>query len=263
MSVDKILRYAQDDRKDNIMNDYYHKEYSEILGRDMEHAVFGDAGGLLVAFGPQNGHTYDFRNFGMIDSIAPWIEAGKLRVLCVDSIDEETWSNEGGDPRWRLEQQERWFHYVTDELMPKYLHEGERAITTGCSMGATHAANFFFRRPDIFCGMIALSGLYDTSYFFHDYHDDLTYANSPIEFLKGMPEDHPWMDWYEKSAIIFCSGQGAWEDEMREDLNELHVVLEEKGITHWADYWGYDVNHDWPWWQKQLPYFISHILGDA
>ncbi|MBP3895160.1 MAG: esterase family protein [Mogibacterium sp.] len=245
------------------MNDYYHKEYSEILGRDMEHAVFGDAGGLLVAFGPQNGHTYDFRNFGMIDSIAPWIEAGKLRVLCVDSIDEETWSNEGGDPRWRLEQQERWFHYVTDELMPKYLREGERAITTGCSMGATHAANFFFRRPDIFCGMIALSGLYDTSYFFHDYHDDLTYANSPIEFLKGMPEDHPWMGWYEKSAIIFCSGQGAWEDEMREDLNELHVVLEEKGITHWADYWGYDVNHDWPWWQKQLPYFISHILGEA
>ena len=263
MSVDKILRYAQDDRKDIAMNDYYHKEYSEILGRDMEHAVFGDAGGLLVAFGPQNGHTYDFRNFGMIDSIAPWIEAGKLRVLCVDSIDEETWSNEGGDPRWRLEQQERWFHYVTDELMPKYLRDGERAITTGCSMGATHAANFFFRRPDIFCGMIALSGLYDTSYFFHDYHDDLTYANSPIEFLKGMPEDHPWMDWYEKSAIIFCSGQGAWEDEMREDLNELHVVLEEKGITHWADYWGYDVNHDWPWWQKQLPYFISHILGDA
>ena len=176
------------------MNDYYHKEYSEILGREMEHAVFGDGGGLLVAFGPQNGHTYDFRNFGMIDSIAPWIEAGKLRVLCVDSIDEETWSNEGGDPRWRLEQQERWFHYVTDELMPKYLGDGERAITTGCSMGATHAANFFFRRPDIFCGMIALSGLFDTDYFFHDYHDDLTYANSPIEFLKAcLRTIHGWI----------------------------------------------------------------------
>ena len=244
------------------MNDYYNKEYSWILDRDMEYAVFGDSGRLVVAFGPQNGHTYDFRNFGMIDSIAPWIESGKIRVLCVDSIDEETWSAEGQDERYRLEQQERWFHYITDELMPKFLGEGERALTTGCSMGATHACNFFFRRPDLFCGMRALSGLYDTNYFFHEYRDDLTYANSPIEFLRGMPEDHPWMDLYRNSAIIFCSGQGAWEDEMRVDLNELDVVLNEKGIEHWADYWGYDVNHDWPWWRKQLPYFMGHVVGE-
>ena len=244
------------------MNDYYYKEYSHILDRDMEHAVFGDSGRLVVAFAPQSGHTYDFRNFGMIESIAPWIESGKIRVLCVDSIDEETWSAEGQDERYRLEQQERWVPYVTDELMPKYLGDGERALTTGCSMGATHACNFFFRRPDLFCGMIALSGLYDTNYFFHEYKDDLTYANSPIEFLKGMPEDHPWMELYKRSAIIFCSGQGAWEDEMREDLNELHVVLGEKGIEHWADYWGYDVNHDWPWWRKQLPYFMGHVIGE-
>ena len=39
-------------------------------------------------------------------------------------------------------------------------------------------------------------------------------------------------------------------------------VLTRKGVSHWADYWGYDVNHDWPWWQKQLPYFISNILGN-
>ena len=245
------------------MNDYYSKEYSWILDREMEHAMFGDSGVLCVAFGPQNGHTYDFRNFGMIDCIAPWIESGKLRVLCVDSIDEETWSAEGVDERYRLELQERWFRYVTDELLPKYLGEGERALTTGCSMGATHAANFFFRRPDLFGGMIALSGLYDTDYFFHGYKDDLTYANSPIEFLRGMSFDHPWIDLYNRSAIVFCSGQGAWEDEMREDLNELDVILNEKNVPHWADYWGYDVDHDWPWWRKQLPYFMSHVLGEA
>ena len=243
------------------MNDWYKSEWSNALGREMGHAMFGDSGHLMVAFGPQNGHTYDFRNFGMVDSVQPWIESGKLRVLCVDSIDEETWSNEWGDPRSRLEQQERWFSYITDELLPQYLN-GERALTTGCSMGATHAANFFFRRPDIFSGMIALSGLYGTDYFFHGYKDDLTYANSPLDFLKNMPEDHPWMDLYRRSAIIFCSGQGAWEDEMRVDLNEIDVILNEKGIDHWADYWGFDVNHDWPWWRKQLPYFLGHILGD-
>ncbi len=243
------------------MNDYYHRDYSWIMDRDMEHAVFGDSGRLVVAFGPQNGHTYDFRNFGMIDSVAPWIESGKIRVLCADSIDEETWSAEGGDPRYRLELQERWFRYITDELVPRYAGE-ERPITTGCSMGATHAANFFFRRPDIFGGMIALSGLYDTDYFFHDYKDDLTYANSPIEFLRNMPDDHVWINLYRQSSIVFCSGQGAWEDEMREDLNQLDMILLSKGVPHWADYWGFDVNHDWPWWRKQLPYFMSHVIGE-
>ena len=242
------------------MNDYYKKEYSWILDREMEHAVFGDSGRLCVAFGPQNGHTYDFRNFGMIDTIAPWIEAGKLRVLCVDSIDEETWSAEGKNERERLELQERWFRYVTDELVPQYLGD-ERAITTGCSMGATHAMNFFCRRPDLFGGVIAMSGLFDTNYFFHDYKDDLTYANSPIEFIPNMPEHHPWTDLYRQSSIIFCCGQGAWEDEMRVALQKLHEAFESKGIPHWADYWGYDVNHDWPWWRKQLPYFMSNILG--
>ena len=228
------------------MNDYYHRDYSWIMDRDMEHAVFGDSGRLVVAFGPQNGHTYDFRNFGMIDSVAPWIESG---------------SAEGGDPRYRLELQERWFRYITDELVPRYAGE-ERPITTGCSMGATHAANFFFRRPDIFGGMIALSGLYDTDYFFHDYKDDLTYANSPIEFLRNMPDDHVWINLYRQSSIVFCSGQGAWEDEMREDLNQLDMILLSKGVPHWADYWGFDVNHDWPWWRKQLPYFMSHVIGE-
>lgn len=33
----------------------------------------------------------------------------------MDSIDEETWSNEGGNPRERIELHERWYHYIVDE----------------------------------------------------------------------------------------------------------------------------------------------------
>ena len=33
-------------------------------------------------------------------------------------------------------------------------------MTNGCSMGAYHALNFFLKHPDVFQGMIALSGLY-------------------------------------------------------------------------------------------------------
>ena len=47
------------------MNESYHKSYSASLGREMEHAVFGESGKVCLAFPPQNGHTWDFRNFGM------------------------------------------------------------------------------------------------------------------------------------------------------------------------------------------------------
>ena len=148
-----------------------------------------------------------------------------------------------------------------EELLPQYLGWDQKAMATGCSMGGVHAANAFFRRPDRFDTLISLSGLFDASHFFHGYMDDLVYANSPIHFLPNMPADHPWMDLYRQGNIIFCCGQGAWEDEMRGDSHALDVILTEKGVPHWADFWGYDVNHDWPWWKKQLPYFMGHVLG--
>ena len=39
------------------MNETYNREYSWILDRDMEYAVFGDSGKVMFAFAPQNGHT--------------------------------------------------------------------------------------------------------------------------------------------------------------------------------------------------------------
>ena len=240
------------------MTEQYPKKYSPALGREMECAVFGDGGKLCLAFAPQNGRFYDFINFGMVETVRPWIEAGKIRLVCVDSIDGETWSG-GGDPRARIELQERWFHYVVDELVPEY-SRGEKAIVTGCSMGGVHAGNFFFRRPDLFDTMISLSGLFNAQYFFHDYMDDLVYANSPVHFLPNMPADHPWMKLYNQSRIILCVGQGPWEDDLLAGTRALDAVLTQKGIGHWADYWGFDVAHDWCWWQKQLPYFLGHVM---
>ena len=108
------------------MKEEYPKRFSPILGRDMECAVFageGKAERLCIAFPPQNGRFYDFRNFGMVQSIAPWIESGKIRLVCADGIDGETWSRSDGDPRERIALQERWFRYVTDELLPAFAVE--------------------------------------------------------------------------------------------------------------------------------------------
>ncbi len=254
------------------MTEHWNKSYSNILSREMEYGVFGDTGKLCFAFPPQNGRFYDFPNFGKVEVVRPWIEAGRLRIVCPDGIDGESWSSPDSSCRARIEMQEKWFHYIVDELLPEVggqtsgsAGEGNnpygKAMACGCSMGGVHAGVFFFRRPDLFDTMLSMSGLFNADFFFKGYMDDLVYANSPVHFLRNMPEDHPWMDLYRRSRIITCVGQGAWEDDLLAGTRELDAVLTEKNIPHWSDYWGYDVNHDWPWWFRQMNYFLHCLFG--
>jgi esterase/lipase superfamily enzyme len=47
---------------------------------------------------------------------------------------------------------------------------------------------------------------------------------------------------------------------MLEETRQLEALLRAKAIPAWVDYWGQDVNHDWPWWRKQIVYFLDNIL---
>ena len=40
----------------------------------------------------------------------------------------------------------------------------------------------------------------------------------------------------------------------------VEVTLDEKGIRANVELWGYDVNHDWPWWYKQCDYYVPQII---
>lgn len=240
----------------------YQKWYSQSLGRDMEYKIYGNGSHSMLAFPCQDGRFYDWENYQMVATLSPWIESGKVRLICCDTIDWETWSNMGGDGRWRIEQHERWFNYIINELLPACRRwEGETFLVTGASMGALHAANFFFRRPDLFDTLIAMSGLYHSHDSFPMYNDALTYANSPQDFIPQMPNDHEWLQMYRRRTIIFCIGQGRWEDMTLDSTREMDRILKDKGVPAWFDYWGYDVDHDWPSWRNQLAYFMQKLKG--
>lgn len=132
-------------------------------------------------------------------------------------------------------------------------------LTSGCSMGGFHSANFFFRRPDIFDSLISLSGLYSSKYFIGDYMDGEVYVNSVLDYVGNMNEDY-YLNLYRHAKIVICTGQGNWETEMVAETKSLSEVLQRKNIPAWIDFWGHDVHHDWPFWRMQMPYFLSHIL---
>jgi len=136
----------------------------------------------------------------------------------------------------------------------------QRILTFGCSMGAMHAANLFFRRPDLFEGVFAISGLYDSLDFFGDYMDELVYNNCPVNYISGMPWDHPYIGMYNGSKILIVVGQGDWEGPLVASTRRLEQVLRDKGIHAQIDYWGYDVSHDWPWWFKMVEHYVPQLL---
>jgi len=182
------------------MQTQYFKEYSPALGRQMECKVYGHGGRPVIFIPCQDGRFYDFENFHMTDVWAPWIENGEVLICAIDTVDSETWSNPMSDARWRIERYEQWITHITDELVPSLRNlandyngwSGYPGIMLfGCSLGATHAANLYFRRPDLFDGLLALSGLYSTDYGFGNYMDDLVYQNSPIHYLGGDAQGSP------------------------------------------------------------------------
>ena len=246
----------------------YMKWYTDRLYREMEIKIYGHAGKPVLFIPCQGGRFFDFENYKMLDHWARWIEEGRCTVYSVDTIDNETYANKGGDCRRRIELHEDWYNYIIEEVVPTIRHlSGERngydqMITTfGCSMGAMHAANFFFRRPDLFDQVFAISGIYDSKDAFGDYMDDLVYRNTPVEYLMNMPQDHPYISMYNQRKIIVVVGQGAWEDILKASTGWLKWVLEQKGIHATVDFWGHDVNHDWPWWYKMVEHYVPQLLG--
>ncbi|MGN0778681.1 MAG: esterase family protein [Aristaeellaceae bacterium] len=248
------------------MQTYYTKWYSPSVGREMEIKVYGHAGRPVLFIPCQDGRFYDFENYKMTDVWAPWIENGECMVFAIDTLDKETYSATG-DAYWRIRRHEAWFAYITNEVVPFIRQmtndrngwEGyPGVIAFGCSLGATHAANLFFRRPDLFDGLLALSGIYTSDYGFHGYMNEDVYRNSPVDYLAGMPTDHPYIQQYNQHKGVIVVGQGPWE--IPASTFRLKDICEAKGINVRFDIWGYDVKHDWDWWYKQVAVHVPNVL---
>lgn len=244
----------------------YGKFYSRMLGRDTEYKVYGSRGKPVLVLPCQNGRFYEFEDLGMLKVYAPYIEDGRIQVFTVDSIDGETLFADG-DPRARMERHESWIKYLAEEVVPFFSEINFRSngwkirfMAAGLSLGALHAATLYFRFPDLFDGLLCLSGIYTLEYVFGDYHDDFTYNNSPQQFIANMPADHPYIQKYNEGRIVLCVGQGAWENETLESTAYFASVLKDKGINAWVDFWGTDSRHDWDWWFAQASYFLPRLL---
>ncbi len=235
-----------------------HRWWSPRLHKDMEVAVYGHYGFALLMFPTAGADYLEYERFGLIDRLYPFIAEGKMKVFSINSINNESWLNNSMNPRHKSIRHQQYNNYVTEEVVP-FIHSHCQGLvpvfTTGASLGAFHALNNFFRRPDIFAGTIAMSGDYDLKSYTSGYYDDDVYFNSPADYLPNLSDEDTLNRLRTNKRIIIATGQGDFENP--DASRYLSGVLSAKGIPHELDVWGHDIHHDWPTWLQMLPYFIA------
>lgn len=234
--------------------------YSHNLGMEMPLVAYGHAGFPLLMFPTAAADYLEYERFLLVDAIKEHIEAGRVRAYSINSVNRYSLLNDKASPQLKAELLTRYDRYILEEVLPLIRNDAgadARPITTGASLGAFLSANAYFRHPDLFGGVIAMSGSYDIRSYLKGYTDDNVYFNNPADYLRNLDDDYYLPTLRRAKNIYVVSGQGDYEAPERS--RDLSGLLSSKGIPHQLELWGHDVNHDWPWWRRMLPYYLGRI----
>ena len=90
------------------------------------------------------------------------------------------------------------------------------------------------------------------------HYDDNVYFNNPVDYLSNLNDDHYLPLLRKADSILIMSGQGNYEAPERS--RALSTYFTPKAFRIRWILWGHDVDHDWPWWRKMLPYALGKLL---
>ena len=228
--------------------------------------AYGHWGTPVLVFPSEAGRAWDFENNGMVEPLRWLLDAGRLKLYCVDSADAATWSDTSLSLEERASRHDQYERWVLEQVVP-FIHADSGGltpiITLGCSLGAYHAANIALRNAHVFPRALCLSGSYDPSQW-HAWGDrgDATYFHNPMDYVAHLQGDH--LEWLRRSVhLVLVVGQGAWEVDPTRALPSTLAfaeVLAAKDIPHELDVWGHDVPHDWPSWQRQAAHHLPRLV---
>lgn len=219
---------------------------------ELEMEVYGHWGFPVLAFPTSLGRYSQNRDFKLVASAASFIDSGKIKMYCVDSIDTLSFYNESIHPSRRIHNYVLYDKFLNEELVPKILEEcnTDKIGVAGCSFGGYHAANFAFKHPDKTKYLISMGGAFDIKPRLDGYYSDEVYFNNPPDFLNDADDEN-----LQKLHITL----GTSDQDFCKDSNiHLSQILTRKNIPHRLDI-RHGLTHDWPAWCTMFPDYLSGI----
>jgi esterase/lipase superfamily enzyme len=225
---------------------------SPSLGREMEYLWFGDRGRPFLLFPTSMGRFYQNEDFGLVGAVADKVDAGWIQVICVDSVDAESWYNLQSHPRDRAHRHDQYDRYLRDEMFPLILQRtGGNLAVGGASFGAYHAANVAGRYPGLVTKAICFSGLYHMGRYLDGYWDETCYFHSPAAYIPNM--DDEWCGRLRQVEWIVATGE---HDSLIAENRGLADILTRKNVGCHAEFWPGVFGHDWPFWNEAVKRLI-------
>jgi len=238
-----------------------HNWYSPSLGKDMPVVVYGHYGFALLMVPTAAADYLEYERFQLIEAMRPWIEAGKLKVYSVNSINTESWLNNEMAGEHKAIRHNQFNEYIYNEVIPFIRNSSSHdtpIYISGASFGALHSMNLFLKRPDLINGVIAMSGVYELTEYTKGYWDEQVYYNSPMHYMPNLT-DHNILEQIRRSHHIhILTGSGPYEDPT--SSGRFANILYDKGINYNLDVWGEEWPHDWNTWKAMFPHYLEHKL---
>ena len=233
--------------------------YSPATDREMPIVTYGHYGFALLMIPTAGADYLEYERFNLINALAPFINAGKIKVFSINSMNNDSWMNKAMLGEHRSYNHNRFNNYVFNEVIPfirNNVGSDTFIYTCGASFGALHAMNLFLKRPDYINGVISMSGVYDLTEYTNGYWDEQVYFNSPIHYMANLTDSY-YLDKIKSSHHIHIY-TGAGDYEAPQENQRFSDLLWRRGIWHDLSIWGKDVKHEWPTWLHILPYIIGN-----
>lgn len=243
------------------MNKEYHAWHSPTLGVTMPIVSYGHYGPPLLLFPTAAADCEEYERFQLIPAVQHHIEAGRVKIYSIDSINRHSWMNDQVHPAERARRQCLYDSYVYQEVAPFIWDHcnspGIRIATSGASFGAFHALNTLLKHPDRFQMTIAMSGGFELKTYADGYYDENVYFNNPVDYLPNLNDSYI-LDQLRRCSITIATGQGSYE--APHHSKQISDILNSKGIPNYLDLWGYEWPHDWPTWRRMLDVYINKFF---
>src|SRR5689334_8889522 len=149
--------------------------FSPSLNTEMPIAVYGHYGLALLLVPTAAADYMEYERFQLMETLAPYINGGKVKVFSINSINNESWLNNEMAGEHKAIRHNQFNDYVFNEVIP-FVKTNTSAdtpiILCGASFGALHSMNLFLKRPDLIDGVIAMSGVYDLTEYTKGFYDE-------------------------------------------------------------------------------------------
>ncbi len=218
-----------------MKRDYLELDLQSIhLNRSLQIRIYGKYGFIFLMFPSKEDNFNEEFDGRIISNLMNYINSGYFRIAFIPTINNFIWLNDLS-PTVNSEMQKHYNDFIVEELVPRFYQIAASPtplIPFGCGLGGYFASNTFFRRPDIFHGLISIDGFFDHKYFSKDYfyQDNNCYYNSPIDFL-ALLEELYWLMYLRTRNFIYLIADSD-DNYTKTQAEYLKGILDSKHIPN-------------------------------